>query len=83
MVERALGLLRDGSSVKAAALGAGFTDPAYFSRVFSRRYGVPPSRWREVDDDDVAETGSGWPELLLAPPPTACSDAARGEGLRC
>ena len=59
MVERALGLLRDGSSVKAAALGAGFTDPAYFSRVFSRRYGVPPSRWREVDDDDVAETGSG------------------------
>lgn len=59
MVERALGLLRDGASVKAAAFGAGFTDPAYFSRVFSRRYGVPPSRWREVADDDVANTASG------------------------
>jgi AraC-like DNA-binding protein len=47
-LERAIGLLRSGTSVKEAALTAGFSEPAYFTRVFSRRFGVPPSRWREV-----------------------------------
>ncbi len=45
-LERAAWLLARGTSVKEAALGAGFADPAYFSRVFQRRHGVPPSRWR-------------------------------------
>ncbi len=45
-LERAAWLLSRGTSVKEAALGAGFADPAYFSRVFQRRHGVPPSRWR-------------------------------------
>jgi len=49
-LERAIGLLRSGTSVKEAALAAGFSDPAYFSRVFTRQFGVPPSRWREVVD---------------------------------
>ena len=49
-LERAIGLLRSGTSVKEAALGAGFSEPAYFSRVFARRFGVPPSRWREALD---------------------------------
>jgi len=39
---------RSSASVKEAALGAGFSKPAYFSRVFARRFGVPPSRWREA-----------------------------------
>jgi AraC-like DNA-binding protein len=47
-LERAIGLLRSGTSVKEAALGAGFSEPAYFSRVFARRFGVPPSRWRDA-----------------------------------
>ena len=47
-LERAIGLLRSGTSVKEAALAAGFSEPAYFSRVFARRFGVPPSRWRDV-----------------------------------
>ena len=47
--ERACALLREGSSVKEAALAAGFDDPAYFSRLFRRRVGVPPSRWREAN----------------------------------
>jgi AraC-like DNA-binding protein len=47
-LERAVGLLRSGTSVKEAALAAGFSEPAYFSRVLARRFGVPPSRWREV-----------------------------------
>jgi AraC-like DNA-binding protein len=44
--ERACALLREGASVKEAALAAGFDDPAYFSRVFKKRVGVAPSRWR-------------------------------------
>jgi AraC-like DNA-binding protein len=47
-LERAIGLLRSGTSVKEAALWAGFSEPAYFSRVFARRFGVPPRRWREA-----------------------------------
>lgn len=47
-LERAIGLLRSGTSVKEAAFAAGFSEPAYFSRVFARRFGVPPSRWRDV-----------------------------------
>jgi AraC-like DNA-binding protein len=47
-LERASSLLRSSTSVKEAALGAGFSEPAYFSRVFARRFGVPPSRWREA-----------------------------------
>ncbi len=49
-LERAIGMLRSGTSVKEAALTAGFSEAAYFSRVFSQRFGVPPSRWREVVD---------------------------------
>ncbi len=37
--------LRRGASVKEAARACGFRDPAYFCRVFTRRFGVPPSRW--------------------------------------
>jgi AraC-like DNA-binding protein len=47
-LERAIGRLRSGTPVKGAALEAGFSEPAYFSRMFARRFGVPPSRWREV-----------------------------------
>jgi AraC-like DNA-binding protein len=47
-LECAIGMLRGGASVKEAALTAGFSEPAYFSRVFTRRFGVPPSRWRDV-----------------------------------
>jgi AraC-like DNA-binding protein len=44
--ERACALLRAGTSVKEAALAAGFDDPAYFSRAFKRRVGLSPSAWR-------------------------------------
>ena len=47
-LERALWLLGRGATVKEAGLGAGFSDAAYFSRVFRRAYGMPPSRWREA-----------------------------------
>jgi AraC-like DNA-binding protein len=47
-LERVRWLLGRGATVKEAGLGAGFSDAAYFSRVFRRAYGVPPSRWREA-----------------------------------
>jgi AraC-like DNA-binding protein len=48
---RARSLLERGASIKVAALESGFSDPAYFSRVFTRHHGVPPSRWREARGD--------------------------------
>jgi AraC-like DNA-binding protein len=38
--------LEGGASVAKAAQVAGFEDPSYFSRLFARRQGRPPSRWR-------------------------------------
>ena len=62
--ERACALLRDGASVKEAALAAGFDDPAYFSRAFKRRVGMAPSAWRE----EVRRSGA---------PPVAAPSADR------
>ena len=45
-LERARAALDRGLSVKQAAAEAGFDDPAYFSRVFRRAFGVAPGRWR-------------------------------------
>lgn len=43
-LHKAMELLQSGTvSVKEAAYDVGFTDPAYFSRVFSEEFGPPPS----------------------------------------
>ncbi|MCB0578698.1 MAG: response regulator, partial [Phaeodactylibacter sp.] len=43
-LRKAMELLKSGTvSVKEAAYDVGFTDPAYFSRVFSEEFGHPPS----------------------------------------
>jgi AraC-like DNA-binding protein len=41
-------LLADGYSVKDTALSCGFRDPLYFSKVYSKRYGVPPSSAKSI-----------------------------------
>ena len=48
-LERALGLLYNDPyrTVTDIALACGFSSPAAFSRAFSNRYGVSPSRWRK------------------------------------
>jgi AraC-like DNA-binding protein len=48
-LDHARTLLAAGASVKEAALGAGFSDPAYLSRVFRKHHQVPPSRWRREE----------------------------------
>ena len=45
-LDHAAYLLRDdGVSVSEAAFRSGFYDPLYFSRLFRRHKGVPPSQW--------------------------------------
>lgn len=41
--EKAAEILTNGSSVKAAALNSGFSDQNYFTKVFSKQYGITPS----------------------------------------
>ncbi len=38
----------DGASMTRLALQSGFSDPAYFSRRFRRRFGVTPSPCRDT-----------------------------------
>ncbi len=40
-------LARDGRSVKEVGYELGFEDQYYFSRLFKKKTGVPPSRWSE------------------------------------
>lgn len=37
----------DFNSISDVALSVGYTDPLYFSRIFSKKYGVCPSQYRE------------------------------------
>ena len=43
----AAALLREGLSVSATAAAVGFSDVYYFSRLFKRRFSLPPSRYAE------------------------------------
>ena len=46
-MNRALELLAENTlPVKNIALACGFADEKYFSRAFKRKYGYPPSKWR-------------------------------------
>ncbi len=40
-------LLNPDNSIAEVALQAGFSDPDYFSRVFSKHIGIPPKKYRE------------------------------------
>jgi AraC-like DNA-binding protein len=66
-LDAAKALLLEGAGVTGAALGSGFDDPNYFSRVFARAEGLPPGAWarkqlstRRADDLDAPGT-SGFP----------------------
>lgn len=45
-LNRAAASLHQAKLVKKAAAQAGFSDPAHFTRAFTRQYGVPPSEFR-------------------------------------
>lgn len=44
-INRAKGLLVGGRSVKEASFALGFESEFYFSRLFKKKTGIPPSRW--------------------------------------
>lgn len=52
-LERAAGLLRDEKkSVAQIASEAGFADQSYFSKVFSAKYGIPPTEYRAALEEE-------------------------------
>lgn len=57
-LERAKQLMASGKSVKEAAAAVGVTDLYYFSKLFSRHVGIPPSRWRR-EHGGAPECGKG------------------------
>jgi signal transduction histidine kinase/DNA-binding response OmpR family regulator len=48
-VRQAKAMLEEGKSVTETAIAVGFSDPAYFSRVFRRETGVTPSTFQRAD----------------------------------
>lgn len=46
--ERARVLIRDGSSLAAAAAASGFADQSHMTRMFVRQYGFTPGAWRKA-----------------------------------
>ncbi|NGO69271.1 helix-turn-helix domain-containing protein [Streptomyces boncukensis] len=62
--------------VSAVARRVGYADPAYFSRLFTRRVGVPPVRFRERQGRAVP---GGWSDTVPDPdhPPTIVSTTTR------
>lgn len=42
-MEKAIGLLKNGESVADVAWAVGFEDSVYFSKVFKKHFGFPPS----------------------------------------
>ncbi len=46
--ERARVLIRDGSTLSAAAAATGFADQSHMTRVFARQFGFTPGAWRRA-----------------------------------
>jgi AraC-like DNA-binding protein len=44
--EKARGLIRNGSSLAAAAASCGFADQSHMTRVFVRQFGFTPGAWK-------------------------------------
>ena len=54
----AMHMLRHGERrIGEIAASCGFTDQSYFSKVFSARYGVPPSEWESISEEDEVPFG--------------------------
>jgi AraC-like DNA-binding protein len=47
-INRAKGLLEEGRSVKETAFALGFESEFYFSRLFKKKTGAPPSKWNRL-----------------------------------
>ena len=52
-IGKAAGLLKEGLTVGEAAYSTGFSDQLYFSRVFRKYMGVPPSRYAASAQDNA------------------------------
>ncbi len=67
-------LKNPGSSVKDVAFAVGFNDVSYFSRMFKRHFGLPPSERQTAEDFDAINTS---PTALLEIPSGLIPDKHR------
>jgi AraC family transcriptional regulator, transcriptional activator of pobA len=58
MIEAQRNLLYTSMSVAEVAYAVGFEDPAYFSRFFSARAGMPPGRYRDAEQGRQSVTNA-------------------------
>ena len=58
-VGKSLELLQQGKTVAESGAGAGFTSPAYFSKVFRARTGRSPSEYRRENRENVGREQHG------------------------
>ena len=49
-LEHAIKILEDGTSIKEVCYRVGYNDPNYFSRLFRKIYGVPPTEYRRKSE---------------------------------
>jgi AraC-like DNA-binding protein len=68
-IHEAQRLLGSGTRVGEVAERVGIPDPYYFSRVFSRRVGMSPSRWAEAVAAGSLPVGGAWTNGREAAPP--------------
>lgn len=55
-IDKACELLRHTAmTVTAAARSSGFSDSLYFSRVFRKRFGVSPDKYRKMSSEEISE----------------------------
>lgn len=79
-LDRAANLLeqRPGMTVTQAALASGFASPSVLSRLFSERFGLPPSSWR-TQRLAATRAARGAPALGAPASPSLWSGLARGQ----
>ncbi len=65
-MQRAIELLRDGSTIKVTAACLGYEDPSHFSREFKDHYGLAPNKYAKPAAETAATTKMSHSAMILS-----------------